>query len=106
MILCKRCRRHVKSHETDCPFCGEQLVMDRRASVAVAASLVLGAALVGCGDDDDEGGGGYAGYTGYGGAVAAYGPAPGYGPAPYDAGDTDGGDGGAGGMAAMDAGED
>jgi hypothetical protein len=55
MFPCLGCRRHVRSTEGECPFCGAPL----RASVAplggTFATALVGLALAGCGEDKESG---------------------------------------------------
>jgi len=50
MHPCHLCRRHVQSDSTSCPFCAAVLRHDT-APIAGIASILLGLALMGCGDD-------------------------------------------------------
>ena len=75
LIPCPGCNRHVRQHESACPFCSSALSLTnvapppvprtrlgRAATFAFGATLVAGAAaLTGCGGDSEggkEGGGG------------------------------------------------
>jgi hypothetical protein len=49
---CGRCGRHVEADASSCPFCGIEL-RDIGAP-PVAVGLLLGLALMGCGEKDDD----------------------------------------------------
>lgn len=84
LVPCPGCSRHVRQHETACPFCSAALSLahlpppalprarlGRAATFAFGATLVGATALVGCGGDSEEGkegGGGTAGASTSGGA--------------------------------------
>jgi hypothetical protein len=83
LVPCPVCDRHVRKHESACPFCAAKLSLahlpppvlprnrlGRAATFAFGATLV-GASLVACGGDSEEGkkdGGGGAGAGGGSGA--------------------------------------
>lgn len=50
MHPCSRCHRHVLVTASDCPFCGAPQ-RDTGTSLGGFAGVLLGLALVGCGDD-------------------------------------------------------
>jgi hypothetical protein len=71
LTICHHCRRHVKSGEAACPFCGtERADRGTAAARALVVAVGLGIAVAGCGGDVKEGTGGA------GGMVGAYGPPP------------------------------
>jgi hypothetical protein len=49
---CGRCRRHVEADASSCPFCGVEL--RDIAAPPLAVGLLLGLALIGCGEKDDD----------------------------------------------------
>lgn len=58
LLQCQACRRHVRSEETSCPFCGQSVEgLEPRAVAPMpersrAAAVLLGAAaMVGCGKE-------------------------------------------------------
>ena len=70
LVPCPGCQRHVRQHESSCPFCSVALSLanvpapllprsrlGRAATFAFGATLVGATALVGCGGDSEEGGG-------------------------------------------------
>jgi hypothetical protein len=81
LVPCPDCGRHVRTHETACPFCAASLDLatapqpvlpkrrlGRAALFAFGATLV-GATAMGCSDSDDGGGkGGSAGTAGSAGS--------------------------------------
>jgi hypothetical protein len=52
MHPCSRCRRHVLVSTTQCPFCGAAQ-RDIATHLGGFAGVLLGLALVGCGDDSE-----------------------------------------------------
>lgn len=90
LVPCPDCSRHVRTHESACPFCGSALALQdtpppllprvrlgRAATFAFGATLAGAAALAGCGGaEEGKGGGGTsaggsASSAGKGGANAA-----------------------------------
>jgi hypothetical protein len=87
LVPCPTCRRHVRKHESACPFCAAGLTLahlpppvlprirlGRAATFAFGATLV-GASLVGCGGDAEEGKKGGAGGNAGGSAGGSAGQA-------------------------------
>ena len=94
LVPCPECDRHVRSRESECPFCGAGLELSAvparamprgrlgRAALFAFGAAIAGATMVGCGSDDSSGSGGSAGTAGTSGS-----------------GGTGGGTAGSGGMA-------
>lgn len=117
LVPCPECGRHVRTHESACPFCDVALSLAStpphvlpkrrlsRAALFAFGATIVGATTLGCSDSDDDGGtggsAGTAGSSGSGGAGGAGGTAGAAG-----SGGTAGGAGsaGAGGMAGDDGG--
>ena len=113
LTICQCCRRHVKTGDSTCPFCGTRNTASGMSSAGLFVAIAVGAsALAACGTSDTTPGGAGgaagqdAGFSGaYGGAVGwdsaagaagydggyagAYGGAP-----PWDASDGPPSDGG------------
>jgi len=65
LIVCEGCKRHVKEHDAECPFCKRRLPVPLLAVGAFAASIALAACGSAYGPPPDN-------------FDAAYGPPPGY----------------------------
>ncbi len=83
LVPCPSCRRHVRKHESACPFCSTELslthlpppVLPRtrlgRAATFTFGATLAGAALIACGGDSEEGKGGSGGQNAGGNAGQA-----------------------------------
>lgn len=83
LVPCPACQRHVRKHETACPFCTVELALAHlpppvlpRSRLGRAATFAFGASLVGaalaCGGESEQGkngGGPNAGGSGRAGSV-------------------------------------
>jgi hypothetical protein len=77
LVPCPSCSRHVRTSESECPFCGSGLELSsvpapvlpatrlgRAATFAFGATLLSATAMVACGGDSEDDGGGNAGSSG------------------------------------------
>ncbi|MCA9591938.1 MAG: hypothetical protein KC776_01465 [Myxococcales bacterium] len=83
LVPCPACDRHVRSGESECPFCGVALDLSAtparpmpcgrlgRTALFAFGAAIAGATILGCGSDDSSGSGGT------GGGVAGSGSAAG-----------------------------
>jgi hypothetical protein len=67
LVPCPACRRHVRKHESACPFCSTELALAHlpppvlprsrlgRAATFTFGATLAGAALIACGGDSEEG---------------------------------------------------
>lgn len=104
LVPCPECDRHVRSRESECPFCGAGLELSAvparamprgrlgRAALFAFGAAIAGATMVGCGSDDSSGSGGSAGTAGTSGSGGTGGGTAG-------SGGTGGGTAGSGGAA-------
>ena len=67
LVPCPSCRRHVRKHESACPFCSTELALAHlpppvlprtrlgRAATFTFGATLAGAALIACGGESEEG---------------------------------------------------